>query len=34
MGDGSVHFISREIDEVTWQNLCDPRDEQIINSNW
>jgi prepilin-type processing-associated H-X9-DG protein len=30
MGDGSVHFISSSIDAITWANLCDPRDRQVL----
>ena len=34
VGDGSVRFISGSIDLAIWANICDPRDGNIINSDW
>jgi prepilin-type N-terminal cleavage/methylation domain-containing protein/prepilin-type processing-associated H-X9-DG protein len=30
MGDGSVHFIGGDVSIATWQNLCDPRDSNVL----
>jgi prepilin-type processing-associated H-X9-DG protein len=30
MGDGSVHFIGGDVSIATWQNLCDPRDGNVL----
>jgi prepilin-type N-terminal cleavage/methylation domain-containing protein/prepilin-type processing-associated H-X9-DG protein len=34
MGDGSVHFIGRDVSVETWQNLNDPRDGLILKGDW
>jgi prepilin-type N-terminal cleavage/methylation domain-containing protein len=34
VGDGSVRFISGNMDHTIWERLCDPRDGAIINSDW
>jgi prepilin-type N-terminal cleavage/methylation domain-containing protein len=34
LGDGSVHFIGRDVSVETWQNLNDPRDGNILKGDW
>ena len=34
VGDGSVRFLNAGIDADLWANLCDPRDGQMVGSNW
>jgi prepilin-type N-terminal cleavage/methylation domain-containing protein len=32
MGDGSVQFLTKEIRDTTWYNLCDPRDGAVLGA--
>jgi prepilin-type N-terminal cleavage/methylation domain-containing protein len=34
LGDGSVRFVSQSISLTTWANACDPRDGQVLGSDW
>jgi prepilin-type N-terminal cleavage/methylation domain-containing protein len=34
MGDGSVRFVSATISAATWANVCDPRDGNVLGSDW
>jgi prepilin-type N-terminal cleavage/methylation domain-containing protein/prepilin-type processing-associated H-X9-DG protein len=34
LGDGSVRFLSAEISRATWAAACDPRDGQVLGSDW
>lgn len=34
LGDGSVRFLSTSVSVTTWQNLVDPRDGNVLGSNW
>ncbi len=34
LGDGSVRFIGDGVSDATWTNLCDPRDGNILGSDW
>jgi prepilin-type N-terminal cleavage/methylation domain-containing protein/prepilin-type processing-associated H-X9-DG protein len=34
LGDGSVRFISQGIRAATWANACDPRDGNVMGSDW
>jgi hypothetical protein len=34
LGDGSVRFISASVSADTWANLCDPRDGNVLGSDW
>jgi prepilin-type N-terminal cleavage/methylation domain-containing protein/prepilin-type processing-associated H-X9-DG protein len=34
MGDGSVRFVSGNISAATWANVCDPRDGNVLGSDW
>jgi prepilin-type N-terminal cleavage/methylation domain-containing protein len=31
LGDGSVRFVAREIADVNWARVCDPRDGLVVN---
>ncbi len=34
MGDGSVRFVSSGISTTTWAQVCDPRDNTVIGTDW
>lgn len=34
LGDGSVRFVSQGISTATWANACDPRDGNVLGSDW
>lgn len=34
LGDGSVRFVSGTISPGTWANVCDPRDGNLLGSDW
>jgi prepilin-type N-terminal cleavage/methylation domain-containing protein/prepilin-type processing-associated H-X9-DG protein len=34
LGDGSVRFLSASMSLQTWQWACDPRDGNVLGSNW
>jgi prepilin-type processing-associated H-X9-DG protein len=34
MGDGSVRSVSQSISATTWVWACDPRDGQVLGSDW
>jgi prepilin-type processing-associated H-X9-DG protein len=34
LGDGSVRFVNSAIDEVLWARACDPRDGEVMESDW
>jgi prepilin-type N-terminal cleavage/methylation domain-containing protein len=34
LGDGSVRFLSAGISPDTWANACDPRDGNLLGSDW
>jgi prepilin-type N-terminal cleavage/methylation domain-containing protein/prepilin-type processing-associated H-X9-DG protein len=34
LGDGSVRFVSQSISTATWANACDPRDGNVLGSDW
>jgi prepilin-type N-terminal cleavage/methylation domain-containing protein len=34
LGDGSVRFVVQSISATTWANACDPRDGNVLGSDW
>jgi len=34
LGDGSVRFVGAGISETTWARVCDPRDGELLGSDW
>jgi prepilin-type N-terminal cleavage/methylation domain-containing protein len=34
LGDGSVRFVNGSISAATWANACDPRDGNVLGSDW
>jgi len=34
LGDGSVRFVPESIAPATWANACDPRDGNVLGSDW
>ena len=34
LGDGSVRFLGKNMDELTWSRACDPRDGQANGTDW
>jgi hypothetical protein len=34
LGDGSVRFLSPDINPTTWARACDPQDGQPLASDW
>lgn len=34
LGDGSVRYVSESISPATWANACDPRDGNVLGSDW
>jgi prepilin-type processing-associated H-X9-DG protein len=34
LGDGSVRFVTSAVTPATWANACDPRDGQVLGSDW
>ena len=34
VGDGGVRFITGSMDRSLWENLCDPRNGNIVSGNW
>jgi type II secretory pathway pseudopilin PulG len=34
LGDGSVRTVSPSINPMTWANACDPRDGNVLGSDW
>jgi prepilin-type N-terminal cleavage/methylation domain-containing protein len=34
LGDGSVRFVNQSISAITWANACDPRDGNVLGSDW
>jgi hypothetical protein len=34
LGDGSVRFVSQSVSATTWANACDPRDGNVLGSDW
>jgi prepilin-type N-terminal cleavage/methylation domain-containing protein len=34
LGDGSTRFVSQGISPITWANACDPRDGNVLGSDW
>jgi prepilin-type N-terminal cleavage/methylation domain-containing protein len=34
LGDGSVRFVSQGVTPATWAHACDPRDGNVLGSDW
>src|SRR4051794_9927032 len=34
LGDASVRFVSQGVTQATWSNACDPRDGNVLGSDW
>jgi len=34
LGDGSVRTVSSGVSQTTWQQVCDPRDGNVLGSDW
>ncbi|OWK47397.1 DUF1559 domain-containing protein [Fimbriiglobus ruber] len=34
LGDGSVRSVTASISQATWSNACDPRDGNVLGSDW
>jgi prepilin-type N-terminal cleavage/methylation domain-containing protein len=34
LGDGSVRLVNPAISQITWQNAVDPKDGQVLGSDW
>jgi prepilin-type N-terminal cleavage/methylation domain-containing protein len=34
LGDGSCRFVSANLSQTTWNNVCDPRDGNPLGSDW
>jgi prepilin-type N-terminal cleavage/methylation domain-containing protein len=34
LADGSVRFVTQSISPTTWANACDPRDGNVLGSDW
>jgi prepilin-type N-terminal cleavage/methylation domain-containing protein len=34
LGDGSVRFLNQSISASTWANACDPRDGNVLGTDW
>jgi prepilin-type N-terminal cleavage/methylation domain-containing protein len=34
LGDGSVRFVNQGVSATTWANACDPRDGNVLGSDW
>ena len=34
MGDGSCRFVSMSVSATTWSHACDPRDGNLLGSDW
>jgi prepilin-type N-terminal cleavage/methylation domain-containing protein len=34
LGDGSVRFVSQGVSATTWANACDPRDGNMLGTDW
>ena len=34
LGDGSVRFVTASLTPATWALVCDPRDGNVLGSNW
>jgi prepilin-type N-terminal cleavage/methylation domain-containing protein len=34
LGDGSVRFVSGSLSVTTWRSACDPRDGNVLGSDW
>jgi prepilin-type N-terminal cleavage/methylation domain-containing protein len=34
LGDGSVRFVTSAVSATTWANACDPRDGNVLGSDW
>jgi len=34
LGDASVRFVSGNLTQTTWNNVCDPRDGNVLGTDW
>jgi len=34
LGDASVRFVSGNLSQTTWNNVCDPRDGNVLGTDW